>query len=341
MDGEDNGFAAGLSLCVTRDGQGAPAADFLPAVTNTYNLGTSSFSWKGITCDAMTVNLQSGNTVSISTFGASGFANAIAIVDGSAGNRNWQLRSGAAGVGIFDIADQTRGASCLQIGTTGAVTINSAVGATTLLVMGAPNQFSTQISGSSTTSESLGLFVVAGTNNSDAAFVVVNQANTIQFLRINGDGSCALGSAAANLGIGTLNASGGFFVNANPVAVNNPGTTFTLTGTGFSGTAPTFSVQYRLVGNLVILNVQSASNNPGTSNATTFTLTGLPAAVQPSAIQVIDRLLENNGAFINGSMIITGGTITCCATPGGVGASSWTASGAKTFSPSSIIYSLN
>jgi hypothetical protein len=46
MDAEDNGFAAGLSNCVTRDGQGQMSADFLPSVTNEFNLGTASKAWE-------------------------------------------------------------------------------------------------------------------------------------------------------------------------------------------------------------------------------------------------------------------------------------------------------
>lgn len=45
VDGEDNGFAAGLTLCVTRDGQGKMAADFLPSVASTYQCGSASFPW--------------------------------------------------------------------------------------------------------------------------------------------------------------------------------------------------------------------------------------------------------------------------------------------------------
>lgn len=45
QDGEDNGFAAGLSNTVTRDGQGKPGSDFLPNVDNTLNLGTGAKRW--------------------------------------------------------------------------------------------------------------------------------------------------------------------------------------------------------------------------------------------------------------------------------------------------------
>jgi parallel beta-helix repeat protein len=45
MDGEDNGFAAGLSLAVTRDGQGKMSSDFLPNVDNALALGSAIRRW--------------------------------------------------------------------------------------------------------------------------------------------------------------------------------------------------------------------------------------------------------------------------------------------------------
>jgi hypothetical protein len=55
MDGEDNGFAAGLTLCVTRDGQGKMAADLLPSAAGTYNLGTVGLPWLNITSKSGTI----------------------------------------------------------------------------------------------------------------------------------------------------------------------------------------------------------------------------------------------------------------------------------------------
>jgi hypothetical protein len=45
VDSEDDGFAAGLTNCVTRDGQGKMAADFLPATDFIYNLGSNTKRW--------------------------------------------------------------------------------------------------------------------------------------------------------------------------------------------------------------------------------------------------------------------------------------------------------
>lgn len=59
VDGEDNGFAAGLSLAVTRDGQGKMSADFLPGVDNTLNLGSAPFRWASLNGDL----IASGSSV--------------------------------------------------------------------------------------------------------------------------------------------------------------------------------------------------------------------------------------------------------------------------------------
>lgn len=56
MDTEDTGFASGLSLCVTRDGQGAMAANFLPSSDGVYDLGSAGLHWK---------NLQLSGSISV------------------------------------------------------------------------------------------------------------------------------------------------------------------------------------------------------------------------------------------------------------------------------------
>lgn len=48
VDTEDSGFATGLTNCVTRDGQGVMAADFLPNVAGTLNLGTVAVPWGSV-----------------------------------------------------------------------------------------------------------------------------------------------------------------------------------------------------------------------------------------------------------------------------------------------------
>jgi uncharacterized protein YoaH (UPF0181 family) len=54
MDTEDDGFATGLTDCVTRDGQGKMAAHFIAATASTYDLGSVSVPWR--TIYATTIN---------------------------------------------------------------------------------------------------------------------------------------------------------------------------------------------------------------------------------------------------------------------------------------------
>src|SRR5262249_16354626 len=56
--------------------------------------------------------------------------------------------------------------------------------------------------------------------------------------------------------------------------------TFTATGAGFSS-PPTGTATWYKIGNSVTLNLPALS---GTSNSTSFTITGLPAAIQPATL---------------------------------------------------------
>lgn len=85
--------------------------------------------------------------------------------------------------------------------------------------------------------------------------------------------------------------------------------TFTITGTGFSGTV-TGTARYIRIGKSVTLYLPQLQ---GTSNATTFTMTGMPAAIRPARIQwvLITGIVDNSAATeYHGSLnIATDGTI--------------------------------
>lgn len=98
--------------------------------------------------------------------------------------------------------------------------------------------------------------------------------------------------------------------------------TFTVTGTGFAGTAPSGIATYRRIGKVVFLSLPDLS---GTSNATTLTVTGIPAGLGGSATRVWAPILDN-GVFSSGMMAVGGTTITVNRDVGGT---AWTASGAK------------
>lgn len=84
---------------------------------------------------------------------------------------------------------------------------------------------------------------------------------------------------------------------------------FTATVTGYAS-PPTGTIEYRFAGPQVCLTAQAAIT--GTSNATSMTMTGAPAAVRPSiAAKLVPVLLTDNGATVIGSAsVATSGTIT-------------------------------
>ena len=113
--------------------------------------------------------------------------------------------------------------------------------------------------------------------------------------------------------------------------------TFTATGTGFSNATPPSSAWYYVrVGKQVTI---STGLITGTSNTTTFTVTGLPSELIPPIIRnCMIRIRDNGGALILGLMQIgTGGTLSIFKTPNG---DVFTASGNKAIYPSELTYML-
>lgn len=104
---------------------------------------------------------------------------------------------------------------------------------------------------------------------------------------------------------------------------------FTATGTGFT-VAPTVAVIYRISGGVCFLSIPDGSMT-GTSNATSFTITGVPTICQPSGLRTLGpALMVDNTTAVLGHASITAGTITLTSTLGGV----FTATGTKTLSRS-------
>lgn len=99
MDTEDTGFASGLSLCVTRDGQGAMTANFLPSVDATYDLGSATFHWVNLWLSgnatiggnatvAGTLNVTGAATLSSLTLGGNTLPSVITLVKSSTTSRS-------------------------------------------------------------------------------------------------------------------------------------------------------------------------------------------------------------------------------------------------------------
>jgi hypothetical protein len=113
--------------------------------------------------------------------------------------------------------------------------------------------------------------------------------------------------------------------------------TFVLTGTGFSGTAPTGIVSYRRIGQLVSLFIPTIG---GTSNATSFTLTGLPSHLVPQ-VQTgheLSTIIDNSVRAVGAVNVQATGIIVVYATINNIAPNVWTAAGTKTIIRKNVVY---
>lgn len=109
------------------------------------------------------------------------------------------------------------------------------------------------------------------------------------------------------------------------------------TGTYTGGTtSPTATIKYVLVGSLVVLDIAPITF---TSNATTFTITGAPAAIRPASTKVfLVRVSDNGGAvLVAAGQMNSSGVLSLFATPAG---GAFTASGTKAVSDCEVSYTL-
>ncbi len=113
--------------------------------------------------------------------------------------------------------------------------------------------------------------------------------------------------------------------------------TFTLIGTGFT-INPTATARYVALGNVIILFLPQIT---GTSNATTFTLTGLPAAIVPTQTSNhIVTITDGQGGATDayGLLRLTGGSAIITMLSPVSSDQTWTPSGTKTLYATSITY---
>lgn len=113
--------------------------------------------------------------------------------------------------------------------------------------------------------------------------------------------------------------------------------TFTATGTGFSGTAPTGTATYVRVGKQVTIVLPTLY---GTSNATTFTLTGVPSEiVPPSNVNSFPIRINDNGSALTWGCAFpkSDGIFDIRKDPNG---SAFTASGTKGIGGGTFVYYL-
>lgn len=114
-------------------------------------------------------------------------------------------------------ADNQTPTTDLSISASGAVTINTPSSGNTLTATSAANGVAGVFGGSSSSGQSFGVEINAGTTSADYALYVTNQANNTVYARIYGDGGMILGAPTGSTqGTGTLNATG-LYINGGPV----------------------------------------------------------------------------------------------------------------------------
>jgi hypothetical protein len=110
--------------------------------------------------------------------------------------------------------------------------------------------------------------------------------------------------------------------------------TYTATATGMT-TSPTATFSYTIEGNMVTLNIEVIT---GTSNATTFTVTGAPTEIRPANTKRGIVRAQNSGTFQYSHVEMSNaGVLTVF---NGPTEAAWTASGTKSIQKCTICYTL-
>jgi len=192
VDYNFNTYSVGDALVIKNSGSVGIGTDS-PDVTG--------FGWKTLTIKGGTGSGNAGvielqNTVSVSNDQNLGI---IAFLDGTSRNAQISVRRESststahmdfwtnAGAGLVERMRITSG---------GAVQISAPSAGQALTVTGRSNAWTTDIIGSSTTGQSYGLLVEAGTNSTDYSIYAQNQSGSIALFRVRGDGLIYTGTAS-------------------------------------------------------------------------------------------------------------------------------------------------
>jgi hypothetical protein len=117
--------------------------------------------------------------------------------------------------------------------------------------------------------------------------------------------------------------------------------TFTATGTGFTAN-PTTTATYSVRDGVCALSIPAGALT-GTSNATTFTVTGLPACITPASLKYFPWIwsVDSGSVPSSTSAYISAGSPIITLSRGALTGGAWTNSGTKTLNLSEFIYTLS
>lgn len=242
----------------------------------------------------------------------------------------------SAGTHTVSVTDNTANAVDIQEGSNNYINLTTANGAEVLAFGNATTNPAIQLLGTGTKT-------IDGTINTDltpSRTVITDGIGNLAVNTETGTGSHM--RAGSPTTTGTLTGAAANFsgaVTASQITLGGGeafvygDTSFTVTGTGFSGsvTATCYGVK---IGRSVTIHIIGLT---GTSNATTFTITGIPAGWQPANLATFLILASDASTETIAIAQISGGTITLSkGVPGGA----WTNSGTKAIFDSPITYQL-
>lgn len=188
-----------------------------------FNGTTAPISWTAAGNIAF-ASPSSGTPVSL-TSGANGV-----LLNARDTSNSFQLQMGDTSTYAYiDASNATNGLALttqggtnahLTISNGGAVAIPAPTSATGLTVSGASSNHVANFFGNSAASGSFGVLIESGTNSSDAALEITNQAANTNYFRVLGDGGTLVGApTGGNQGLGTINAQQ-VYVNGVPVGTS-------------------------------------------------------------------------------------------------------------------------
>ncbi|MFA5024012.1 MAG: hypothetical protein WC523_03610 [Patescibacteria group bacterium] len=194
-----NSTVNGTGLCIAGDCKaswaavGSASSGWTQNGAEVYKTNTSGNVGVGTTAPGEKLSVSGGNVI-IANQNAQ-----LKLNDTNSGGTTWRLQSNVAALGDIGFYDEKNSRTPMVINNQGYVGIGTTNPGAKLQVVGAANGWAGWFVGDSTTGQSYGTTVRAGTNSSDIAFEVSSQTNT-NYLRVRGDGQTTI---QGNVGIGT------------------------------------------------------------------------------------------------------------------------------------------
>jgi hypothetical protein len=250
----------------------------------------------GLSGVSLTVNgFANQYTEVISASSTSGQSLGLNVKAGTtSGDVSALLQNQAATVSFMEVFGDGHGflrptnATGLSWNLSGAYTLAAPAAGVGMTINGLANQYAEVLSGSSTSGQSLGLNIQSGTTSADTAVLVQNQAGSVSFAQIFGDGHGFL-RPAASTGIswtsaGTFNFINGFLGNA---ATSTLGYAAGAGGAVTQITSRTTSVTLNTITGAITM-----FNAAGSTTAATF-------AVSNSTVAATDTIIVNQKSGTN------------------------------------------